>query len=138
MSKTPEIKVAQDIANLAEDHWFNPAIMARYLIDQPAYIVDRIIELIAQVIKWGGRRHEDELTPSGVYQSGTSSEGLFLAYELSKTLDKLGKTYVWENIKLPVDAKKKLAEMPRPEEQSYKYSWIHDTNNVSNQIQAVL
>jgi hypothetical protein len=101
MSKTPEIKTAQDIANLAEDHWFNPAIMARYLIDQPYYTTDRIMELVAQIIKWGGRRHEDELTPSGIYESNTSSEGLFLANELSKTLDKLNKIYVWENIKLP-------------------------------------
>jgi hypothetical protein len=59
------------------------------------------MELVAQIIKWGGRRHEDELTPSGIYESNQSSEGLFLANELSKTLDKLNKMYVWENIKLP-------------------------------------
>ena len=101
MSTTPEIKVAQQIANLSEDHWFNAAIMARYLIDQPYYTTDRIMELVAQIIKWGGRRHEDELTPSGIYESNQSSEGLFLANELSKYLDELKQIYVWENIKLP-------------------------------------
>jgi len=101
MSKTPEIKLAEQITNLSEDHWFNPAIMARYLVDQPYYTTDRIMELVAQIIKWGGRRHNDELTPGGIYESNTSSEGLFLANELSKTLDKLNKTYIWENIKLP-------------------------------------
>jgi hypothetical protein len=87
------------------------------------------MELVAQIIKWGGRRHEDELTPSGIYESNTSSEGLFLANELSKTLDRLTKNYKWENLKLPVDTKKAIAKLPKVEEQSYRYSWIHDTDN---------
>jgi hypothetical protein len=99
--KTPEQKVAEQLVNLTEDHWFNAASLARYITDQPYYTTDRIMELVAQIIKWGGRRHEDELTPSGIYNNNTSSEGLFLANELSKTLDKLNKTYIWENIKLP-------------------------------------
>ena len=127
--KTPEQKVAEQLTNLTEDHWFNAASLARYLTDQPYYTTDRIMELVAQIIKWGGRRHEDELTPSGIYESNTSSEGLFLANELSKTLDKLVKTYKWENLKLPVDSKKAIAKLPRVEEQSYRYSWIHDTDN---------
>jgi hypothetical protein len=101
MSKTPEQKVAEQLTNLAEDHWFNAASLARYLTDQPYYTTDRIMELVAQLIKWGGKRHEDELTPSGIYESNQSSEGLFLAHELNKKLTKLTKTYEWENIKLP-------------------------------------
>jgi len=127
--KTPEQKVAEQLTNLTEDHWFNAASLARYLTDQPYYTTDRIMELVAQIIKWGGRRHEDELTPSGVYESNTSSEGLFLANELSKTLDRLTKNYKWENLKLPVDSKKAIAKLPKVEGQSYRYSWIHDTDN---------
>jgi hypothetical protein len=127
--KTPEQKVAEQLTNLTEDHWFNAASLARYLTDQPYYTTDRIMELVAQIIKWGGRRHEDELTPSGIYESNTSSEGLFLANELSKTLDRLTKNYKWENIKLPVDTKKAIASLPKVAEQSYRYSWIHDTDN---------
>ena len=127
--KTPEQKVAEQLTNLTEDHWFNPASLARYLTDQPYYTTDRIMELVAQIIKWGGRRHEDELTPSGVYQSNSSSEGLFLANELSKTLDELTKTYQWDNLKLPVDSKKAIAKLPKVAEQSYRHSWIHDTDN---------
>jgi hypothetical protein len=127
--KTPEQKVAEQLTNLTEDHWFNAASLARYLTDQPYYTTDRIMELVAQIIKWGGRRHEDELTPSGVYESNTSSEGLFLANELSKTLDRLTKNYKWENLKLPIDSKKAIAKLPKVEEQSYRYSWIHDTDN---------
>ena len=127
--KTPEQKVAEQLVNLTEDHWFNAASLARYITDQPYYTTDRIMELVAQIIKWGGRRHEDELTPSGVYQSNSSSEGLFLANELSKTLDELTKTYQWDNLKLPVDSKKAIAKLPKVAEQSYRYSWIHDTDN---------
>ena len=127
--KTPEQKVAEQLVNLTEDHWFNAASLARYLTDQPYYTTDRIMELVAQIIKWGGRRHEDELTPSGVYQSNSSSEGLFLANELSKTLDELTKTYQWDNLKLPVDSKKAIAKLPKVAEQSYRHSWIHDTDN---------
>jgi hypothetical protein len=127
--KTPEQKVAEQLTNLTEDHWFNAASLARYLTDQPYYTTDRIMELVAQIIKWGGRRHEDELTPSGVYQSNSSSEGLFLANELSKTLDELTKTYQWDNLKLPVDSKKAIAKLPKVAEQSYRHSWIHDTDD---------
>ena len=127
--KTPEQKVAEQLVNLTEDHWFNAASLARYITDQPYYTTDRIMELVAQIIKWGGRRHEDELTPSGVYQSNSSSEGLFLANELSKTLDELIKTYQWDNLKLPEDSKKAIAKLPKVAEQSYRYSWIHDTDN---------
>jgi hypothetical protein len=35
MSKTPEIKVAEQLVNLTESHWFNPATLARYMADQP-------------------------------------------------------------------------------------------------------
>jgi hypothetical protein len=141
MSKTPEQKVAEQLTNLTEDHWFNAASLARYLTDQPYYTTDRIMELVAQLIRWGGKRHEDELTPSGVYESNTSSEGLFLAHELNKTLNKLIKTYEWENLKLPVDTQKVISKLPKVAEQNYRYSWVHDTNNgptANLNVQAVL
>ena len=141
MSKTPEQKVAEQLTNLTEDHWFNAASLARYLTDQPYYTTDRIMELVAQLIRWGGKRHEDELTPSGVYESNTSSEGLFLAHELNKTLNKLIKTYEWDNLKLPVDPQKVISKLPKVAEENYRYSWVHDTNNgpIANlNVQAVL
>ncbi len=127
--KTPEQKVAEQLVNLTEDHWFNAASLARYITDQPYYTTDRIMELVAQIIRWGGRRHEDELTPSGVYESNSSSEGLFLAHELNESLTKLIKTYKWENLKLPVDSKKVIDKLPKVAAQSYRYSWLHDEDN---------
>ena len=125
--KTREIKVAEALVNLTEDHWFNPAILARYLTDQPFYTVDRIMELVAQIIRWQANRHTDELdTEDGIYNSGMTSEGLFLANELNQTLNKLIKTYKWENIKLPADPDKIIRRLPKVEEQSYRHSWLHD------------
>ena len=127
--KTREIKVAEQLVNLTEDHWFNPAILARYLTDQPFYTVDRIMELVAQIIRWEANRYTDELdTEDGIYNSGLTSEGLFLANELNQTRNKLIKTYKWENIKLPVDPDKVIAKLPKVAEQSYRHSWLHDTN----------
>ena len=127
--KTREIKVAEQLVNLTEDHWFNPAILARYLTDQPFYTVDRIMELIAQTIRWQANRYNDELdTEDGIYNSGMTSEGLFLANELNKTLNELIKTYKWENIKLPADPDKIIRRLPKVEEQSYRHSWLHDTS----------
>jgi len=127
--KTREIKVAEQLVNLTEDHWFNPAILARYLTDQPFYTVDRIMELVAQIIRWEANRYNDELdTDDGIYNSGMTSEGLFLANELNKTLNKLIKTYKWENIKLPADPDKIIKRLPKVEEQSYRHSWLHDTS----------
>jgi hypothetical protein len=127
--KTREIKVAEALVNLTEDHWFNPAILARYLTDQPFYTVDRIMELIAQTIRWQANRYNDELdTEDGIYNSGMTSEGLFLANELNQTLNKLIKTYKWENIKLPADPDKIIRRLPKVEEQSYRHSWLHDTS----------
>jgi hypothetical protein len=126
--KTREIKVAEALVNLTEDHWFNPAILARYLTDQPFYTVDRIMELVAQIIRWEANRYTDELdTEDGIYNSGMTSEGLFLANELNQTLNKLIKTYKWENIKLPADPDKIIRRLPKVEEQSYRHSWLHDT-----------
>jgi hypothetical protein len=131
MSKTREIKVAEDLVNLTEDHWFNPAILARYLTDQPFYTVDRIMELVAQIIRWQANRHTDELdTEDGIYNSGMTSEGLFLAHSLNETLTQLSKTYKWENIKLPVDPDTIIRRLPKVAEQSYRHSWLHDTDTI--------
>ncbi len=142
MSKTPEIKVAEQLTNLTESHWFNPAILGRYLADQPFYTVDRVMELVIQILHWQSKRHIDELDGErGLYQSGQTSEGLFLAHELSKHIDKLKQMYVWENIQMPVDTAAAIKKLPKVQEQSYRYSWLHDTNNgptANLNVQAVI
>jgi hypothetical protein len=88
------------------------------------------MELVAQIIRWESNRHNDELTTQeGIYNSGQSCEGLFLAHELNETLNRLIKTYTWENIKLPADPDKIIKRLPKVEEQSYRHSWLHDKDH---------
>jgi hypothetical protein len=93
---TKEQKLADAIANAVEDHWFNPATVGRILANQPYYTIDRLMEIVAWVIEKQAGRHDDEL------QKGRDiSEGLFLAKELDKVIDKYKTKYQFNNIKLP-------------------------------------
>lgn len=127
MSKTPEQKVAEQLTNLTESHWFNSASMARYLTDQPFYTVDRVMELVAQIIHWAAKRHIDELdVDSGLYKSGFTSEGLFIANELERTLGFISKFYTLENVQLPKPLSEMIKQLPKAEEQSRSNSsWVH-------------
>ena len=80
MSKTQEIKVAELLVNLTDDHWFNPTIFGRYLADQPVYTTDRIVEMLVSVISELDKVYEL------LKVNGTSSEGLLLANELNECI----------------------------------------------------
>ena len=95
MSKTVEIKVAEQLVNLTDDHWFNPTIFGRYLADQPAYTIDRIMEMLASVIS------EIDKVYELLKVSGTSSEGLLLANELNECIKAYMEVNVISNLKLP-------------------------------------
>ena len=67
-----------------------------------------------------------------IYVGRNENQKIILDYKKifeSKTLDELTKTYQWDNLKLPVDSKKAIAKLPKVAEQSYRHSWIHDTDN---------
>jgi hypothetical protein len=93
---TPEIKLANQIANATDDHWFNPAIIGRLLANQPIYTLDRIMEMVAQILRSQDIRYKTE------WEQGRTSEGLFVAQELYSTLKEIKKKYKFENLKLPV------------------------------------
>ena len=95
MSKTVEIKVAEQLVNLTDDHWFNPTIFGRYLADQPVYTIDRIMEMLASVISELDKVYEL------LKVSGTSSEGLMLANELNECIKAYMEVNVISNLKLP-------------------------------------
>ena len=95
MAKSPADKVADQLVELTENHFFNPAIFGRVLADQPIYTTDRIMEMVAQIISHQAKRHKTEAT------NGRTSEGLFLAKELDRMLKHLTDTYKWQNLKLP-------------------------------------
>jgi hypothetical protein len=112
MSKTPEIKVAQAIVNLTEDHWFNPTIFGRYLSEQPMYTIDRIMEMVVSIISEQSKIH-------GVH--GYTSEGLMLAVELNECIKAYQEDNQFNSLKLPARSFK----VPKREEPkaTYKFGW---------------
>jgi hypothetical protein len=117
MAKTPADKVADQLVDLTENHFFNPALFGRKLADQPIYTTDRIMEMVAQIISYQAKRYKTEAT------NGKTSEGLFLAKELDRMLIHLTDSYKWNNLKLPQKLK---VHKPKQEEAIpySKRSWV--------------
>ena len=118
MAKSPADKVADQLVELTENHFFNPAIFGRGLADQPIYTTDRIMEMVAQIISHQAKRHKTEAT------NGRTSEGLFLAKELDRMLKHLTDTYKWNNLKLP-QSNKVHAKLNEQKEENAPYSKRH-------------
>jgi hypothetical protein len=118
--KTKEQKLADDLANAVEDHWFNPAILAHLLSNQPHFTIDRIIEVVAHLLKFNSKRYKAD------FEQGITSEGLFISNELNSHMNMLSKKYKVENLKLPRETKKIIKELPDPESSSPRHSWLHE------------
>ena len=137
--KTKEEQIGELLANSVEDHFFNPAALGRYLAEQPIYTLDRIMEVVAWVIEKQARRYDREVETGGMV-----SEGLAIAHKLDMVIDKIKITNDLKNIKLPITPKERaefIKSLPKEQEQSYRYSWLHETNNGSNAtniVQAII
>jgi hypothetical protein len=116
MAKTPADKVADQLVDLTENHFFNPALFGRKLADQPIYTTDRIMEMVAQIISYQAKRYKTEAT------NGKTSEGLFLAKELDRMLKHLTDSYKWNNLKLP--QKVKIDKTLKEETARSRTSWV--------------
>jgi hypothetical protein len=127
--KNKEQQIGELLANSVEDHFFNPAALGRYLAEQPTYTIDRVIEVVAWIIEKQARRYEREIENGGMV-----SEGLALAYKLDEVIDKIKDKNTFEHIKLPItngERKQLIANLPKPKEQNYRYSWLHETDNTN-------
>ena len=120
MSKSPEIKVAESIVNLTEDHWFNPTIFGRYLAEQPMYTIDRIMEMVVSIISEQSKIH-------GVH--GYTSEGLMLSVELNECIKAYQEVTQLNNLKLPV---RSFTIKKREEARTHTFGWREDTDPFSN------
>ncbi len=96
MSKTQEIKVAESLVNLMDDHWFNPTMFGRYLAEQPLYTIDRVMEMVVSVISEQAKMYT-------LYQNrdNSLSEGLLLANELNECIKSYQESNQLNNLKLP-------------------------------------
>ena len=95
MSKTPEIKIAEQLTNLMDDHWFNPTIFGRYLAEQPLYTIDRVMEMVVSIISEQAKTYQLHKV------RGESTEGLLLANELNECIKAYQEHTVISNLKLP-------------------------------------
>ena len=76
--KTPEIKVAESLVNLMDDHWFNPTIMARELVNGCGYYTQsKVMELVVEIIKQTAGQFDN------AWEEGTTSEALMMADRLN-------------------------------------------------------
>ena len=123
MSKTQEIKVAESLVNLMDDHWFNPTIFGRYLAEQPIYTIDRVMEMIVSVIAEQAKMYD-------VYSNqGTYTEGLMLANELNECIKAYQESNQLNNLKLPSRSYKVKREEPK--ERTYQFGWREEKDPVS-------
>jgi hypothetical protein len=118
MSKTTETKLAEQIANLTDDHWFNPAIFGRYLAEQPLYTIDRVMEMVAYIIS------EQAKTYQLLKVKGTSSEGLLLANELNECIKAYQEITNLSNLKLPKPTTYNVKREVKVEPRTFGYTDI--------------
>jgi len=88
------------------------------------------MEVVAWVIEKQARRYDREVETGGMV-----SEGLAIAHKLDMVIDKIKITNDLKNIKLPITPKERaefVKSLPQEQEQSYRYSWLHNTDNRSN------
>ena len=127
--KTKEQQIGELLANSVEDHFFNPAALGRYLAEQPIYTIDRIVEVVAWIIEKQAERYRRE-----VANNGTVCEGLIIANMLDNIIDKIKVSNDLKSVKLPITPKERgefIKSLPQVQEQSYRYSWLHQTNDIN-------
>jgi hypothetical protein len=111
--KSVEQKLADDIANAVESHWFNPAVIARILSNQPIYTMDRVMEMVAQIVRTIGTREEE-------------SEGVALAKELDKYIKLLQTRHNFDSLKLP---SREYKMKKREEKKTHTFGWREEETN---------
>ena len=122
MSKSPEIKVAESLVNLMDDHWFNPTLFGRYMAEQPLYTIDRIMEMVVSIIS------EQAKTYNVYLNRNESSEGLMLANELNQCIKAYQESNKINNLKLPSPA---YRVPKRVEVKDHRFGWTEDKDPFS-------
>lgn len=79
--RTPEQKVAEQLAELMNNHNFNPAVFANLIVnEQPLYTQDKLVELMTHIIKYQDTRFKVE------WELDKTSEGLMLSSHLAEVI----------------------------------------------------
>lgn len=123
MSKSQEIKVAESLVNLMDDHWFNPTVFGRYMAEQPLYTIDRIMEMVVSVISEQAKVYNVHLN------RGESTEGLILANELNECIKAYQEDNNLVNLKLP-NRSYRVKPVPK-EPATARFGWVEEEDPFS-------
>jgi hypothetical protein len=80
--KTDEDKIAEQLQEVLDNHWFNPVIAASVIVNRfPLYTQDRLMELMKEIIKQQAGNFEP------YWAEGITSEALMLASHLAEVIE---------------------------------------------------
>ena len=80
--KTDEDKIAEQLQEVLDNHWFNPVIAASFIVNRfPLYTQDRLMELMKEIIKQQAGNFEP------YWAEGITSEALMLASHLAEVIE---------------------------------------------------
>jgi len=80
--KTDEDKIAEQLATVLDNHWFNPSICASVIVNRfPLYTQDRLMQLMTEIIKEQASRFE------AYWEEGFTSEAIMLASHLAEVIE---------------------------------------------------
>jgi len=80
--RIPEEKIAEQLAEVLDNVWFNPMLTAGYLVNgHSLYTNDQLMKLIIQIIKHQSDRFNVE------WAGGRTSEALMLANHLNDVIE---------------------------------------------------
>jgi glucuronate isomerase len=79
--KVPEQKIAEQLAELMNNHNFNPAVFANLIVnEQSLYTQDKLVELMTHIIEYQDTRFKIE------WDLNKTSEGLMLSSHLAEVI----------------------------------------------------
>jgi len=79
--KVPEQKIAEQLAELMNNHNFNPAVFANLIVnEQSLYTQDKLVELMTLIIEYQDTRFKIE------WDLNKTSEGLMLSSHLAEVI----------------------------------------------------
>jgi hypothetical protein len=80
--KTDEDKIAEQLATVLDNHWFNPVICASVIVNRfPLYTQDRLMELMKEIIRQQAQTFEP------YWAEGITSEAIMLASHLAEVIE---------------------------------------------------
>jgi glucuronate isomerase len=79
--KVPEQKIAEQLAELMNNHNFNPAVFANLIVnEQSLYTQDKLVELMTHIIEYQDTRFKIE------WDLNKTSQGLMLSSHLAEVI----------------------------------------------------